>query len=233
MVDYAVGDVNSQSRGSGARANGGKPRLDLIPIAIWQKIWQGKVCATNEHERELISNLLTYLKLWQEGKTWHIDHAVYELQEFVEPCVRVFEYGIKKYAAWNWAKGMAWSVPLGCVLRHLEKILDGEDLDPESGQLHWGHVLCNLIMLQHYATNYMEGDDRPPQTCFAPPDSVYVQKKVRQDQVHGQPAAGNITWSRDPIAAQIKFDNEYDELLAIRRGGENKRPVSSEECVGI
>ena len=28
---------------------------------------------------------------------------------------RVFEYGTRKYAPWNWAKGMTWSSVIGCL----------------------------------------------------------------------------------------------------------------------
>jgi len=30
---------------------------------------------------------------------------------------RVWEYGEKKYKAWNWAKGMSWSVPYECATK--------------------------------------------------------------------------------------------------------------------
>lgn len=82
---------------------------------------------------------------------------------------RVWEYGKNKYAAWNWAKGMAWSVPLACALRHLAKFQQGEDLDPETGLPHLAHAMCNLRMLTLYATTFPEGDDRPKEWL----DGVY------------------------------------------------------------
>jgi len=80
----------------------------------------------------------------------------------LEEEAHVWAYGKKKYAAWNWAKGMDWSVPLGCALRHLSSWQRGEDIDPESGQPHLAHVMCNIRMLMLYAKTYPEGDDRPP-----------------------------------------------------------------------
>jgi Domain of unknown function (DUF5664) len=74
---------------------------------------------------------------------------------------RVFDYGRKKYAEWNWAKGMAWSIPLACALRHCLAILDGEENDPESGLPHVGHIKCNLLMLLTFAETFPDGDDRP------------------------------------------------------------------------
>lgn len=79
----------------------------------------------------------------------------------LEDEARVWEHGKKKYAAWNWAKGMPWSVPFACIQRHLAAWQRGEDLDPESGLPHMAHVACNVRMLSLYAKVYPEGDDRP------------------------------------------------------------------------
>lgn len=108
-----VGDVDSDTKGSGARFNDGKPAFDLVPLVA------------------------------------------------LEGCAKVFEYGRRKYASWNWAKGMDWSIPYSCMLRHLAAWQRGEDNDPESGLPHLGHVMCNLVMLTTYARTYPEGDNRP------------------------------------------------------------------------
>ena len=79
----------------------------------------------------------------------------------LEDEVRVWMYGKAKYAAWNWAKGMQWSVPLACLLRHLAAWQRGEELDAESGLPHLAHAMCNLRMLTLYSHTYPEGDDRP------------------------------------------------------------------------
>ena len=75
--------------------------------------------------------------------------------------LRVWEYGAKKYAAWNWTKGMAWSIPFACLMRHMAAWQRGEEVDPESGLPHLAHAMCNLRMLTYYAEFYKEGDDRP------------------------------------------------------------------------
>lgn len=73
----------------------------------------------------------------------------------------VWMYGKKKYAAWNWTKGMPWSVPFACAMRHLSAWQLGEEVDPESGLPHIDHAMCNLRMLKLYSKVYPEGDDRP------------------------------------------------------------------------
>lgn len=79
----------------------------------------------------------------------------------LEDEAKVWAYGKQKYAAWNWAKGMAWSVPLACLLRHMAAWQRGEENDPESGLPHLAHAMCNLRMLTLYSKTYPEGDDRP------------------------------------------------------------------------
>jgi len=79
----------------------------------------------------------------------------------LEDEARVWMYGEGKYARFNWMKGMKWSIPLACALRHLAAWQSGEDIDPESGQTHLAHAMCNLRMLTLYAETYPEGDDRP------------------------------------------------------------------------
>lgn len=78
----------------------------------------------------------------------------------LEDEIRVWEYGRRKYAAWNWAKGMPWSVPFSCLMRHIAAWQVGEELDSESGLPHLAHAQCNIRMLTLYARTYKEGDDR-------------------------------------------------------------------------
>lgn len=79
----------------------------------------------------------------------------------LEDEAKVWEYGAKKYADWNWAKGMAWSIPFECAMRHMAAWQRGEENDPESGLPHLAHAMCNLRMLTLYSKTFQEGDDRP------------------------------------------------------------------------
>jgi hypothetical protein len=150
-----IGDVNSQERGSGARFNDGKPAVELIPLLLIGDFYYTK-------EKPALANALMALGAYQAGGNKDDLHA---LIRFVGPawdeCARVFDYGRAKYAAWNWAKGMDWSIPIACAARHLLRMIDGEEIDPESGLPHRGHVLCNIVMLITFIETYPEGDDRP------------------------------------------------------------------------
>jgi hypothetical protein len=174
-TQVGVGDVTSNARGSGARFNAGKPALELIPASIfaeYRRIKQKRAPApfspslidarifdalrsieafqmreTGQDYRECLLDALNALDF--DGRIW-------------ADCARVFDYGREKYAAWNWAKGMAWGIPIGCALRHIVfGLLVGESIDPESGLPHRGHIACNIVMLLWFMDEYPEGDDRP------------------------------------------------------------------------
>lgn len=153
----AVGDINSSAKGTGARANGGKPDYSLLPLLVQAESIL-RVRPDNYH-----AEALRCLGSFQiTGRPGALFEALVTLGDQWDACARVFEYGKRKYAAWNWAKGMPWSVPLACAARHLMALLRGEQTDPESGEPHEGHVYCNLLMLLTFVTTYPEGNDLPP-----------------------------------------------------------------------
>jgi hypothetical protein len=155
-----VGDVTSEVRGSGARYNAGKAPVELIPVWILAEWTAG--CQPFAPSRAEAQRILYALGQWQRDDAVSIGDVLAEFTgDWTTDCARVFDYGRRKYTEWNWAKGMAWSIPLACAVRHLLAILRGEEKDPESGLPHRGHVACNLVMLAQYEQTYREGDDRP------------------------------------------------------------------------
>ena len=150
----AVGDVTSTARGSGARANGNKAPLDLIPVSVWRNNWRDRM-----KNSAAVMDIMYALEAFQAGD----DNALSTYLKGIDltGSVNVFEYGARKYAAWNWAKGMPWSVPLGCALRHIDADLSGELYDCESGETHMAHAISNVVMLDYFLNTYPEGDDRP------------------------------------------------------------------------
>jgi hypothetical protein len=156
-----IGDVNSDARGSGARFNNGKPPVELIPVSVIAQA--ASSVATRDGAEDFVWEALRVLEVLGRWQCRDVDAAdiLAEMDEWHADCARVFDYGRKKYAEWNWAKGMKWSVPLACAVRHCLAILRGEENDPESGLPHRGHVACNIVMLAQYESSYPEGDDRP------------------------------------------------------------------------
>lgn len=75
---------------------------------------------------------------------------------------KVMQTGADKYGAFNWRDT---KVPaetyLDAAMRHLISYSDGEDVDPESGVSHLGHVMaCCAILIDAKVNNMLE-DDRP------------------------------------------------------------------------
>lgn len=166
-TDAGIGDINSHAKGSGARFNTGKVPYELVPLEVMAL----------HYERLLLEDMpidadpctpyeaalaLSYLGAFQAQRPEaDLTDVLVELGDGWEECARVFEYGAKKYKKNNWQKGMNWSVPLSCAARHLICMINGEELDEESGLAHRGHIFCNIVMLWTFLETYPEGDDRP------------------------------------------------------------------------
>jgi len=155
----AVGDIDSNKMGTGARYNGGKWRADLLPtqVSSWfmcrdepakamQELGRFQMTGDVEHLRSLM------LALYSED-------AIFV--RMLSDAAAVLAYGAHKYKAWNWAKGMPWSVCVGCIVRHLHQMDLGKETDHESGCSHRGHVACNVLFLMHYNLYYPQGNDLP------------------------------------------------------------------------
>lgn len=154
-----IGDINGTAKGTGARFNDGKPAFELIPVRILAETWWRAELLPHQ---DAAYEALRALADWQEGAgEGALYGALRALGAPMREAAAVLEYGRRKYAAWNWARGMAWSVCVGCAIRHAEAILRGEVDDPESGLPHVGHLACNLIFLIQFHRTYPEGDDRP------------------------------------------------------------------------
>ena len=157
-----VGNIDSTEKGSGARYNDGKPDYSMLVLKDFSK-WLG-LAAPECYIVDLIDKLGNFQETHDPE---HLLEALEVAGKFaIEESTHVFTYGAKKYKAFNWMKGMKWSVPLACAVRHSLAIYDGEEVDEESGRKHIGHIVCNIMMLLHYTKYYKEGNDLPPVECF-------------------------------------------------------------------
>lgn len=78
----------------------------------------------------------------------------------LEPMVLVLTFGTKKYAPYNWTKGLKVSEIIESLLRHVFALLEGEDNDKESKLPHVGHILCNAMFLSFMLMFRKDMDDR-------------------------------------------------------------------------
>lgn len=75
---------------------------------------------------------------------------------------KVMALGADKYGPYNWREHpVRRTVYIEAAMRHLLQALDGEDVDPESGQTHEAHAAaCMAIILDAEACGNLI-DDRP------------------------------------------------------------------------
>lgn len=87
----------------------------------------------------------------------------------------VFGLGAKKYGPYNWRIDPVSSMTyLNAALRHIHSAIDGEDIDPESGESNLAHArACMAILIDAAACNSLV-DDRPP----AAPTSDHIRVKT-------------------------------------------------------
>lgn len=82
-----------------------------------------------------------------------------------EEQAKAFQDGINAgYGPWNWRETKVLrSVYLSAMKRHIDKILDGEDIDPRSGAHHLGHVMANCAIIldaARHGTLVIDGEEK-------------------------------------------------------------------------
>ena len=77
----------------------------------------------------------------------------------LEPMVAVLEYGELKYSKKNWMKGLPATEVIESLLRHTFALLEGEELDKESGLSHIGHMLSNCMFISYVLREKPEFND--------------------------------------------------------------------------
>lgn len=78
----------------------------------------------------------------------------------LEQLARVYTYGATKYADNNWRGGLKWSRVYAALERHIQAWRKGEDLDPESKEMHLASVAWAAFTLMEYSVFKKDLDDR-------------------------------------------------------------------------
>lgn len=73
---------------------------------------------------------------------------------------KVLTFGANKYSANNWRGGFNYSRLTAAAMRHLLAVMDGEDIDPESGLPHIDHLGCCWMFLSNMMKTRPDLDDR-------------------------------------------------------------------------
>ncbi len=91
----------------------------------------------------------------------------------------VMGHGAKKYDSDQWRNGFAYRRLIDAAMRHLLAISDGEDRDPESGELHAAHVRCNMAFLIEQITYGTGTDDRFKRSMATEPEK-HLGERVKE-----------------------------------------------------
>ncbi len=75
---------------------------------------------------------------------------------------KALKCGADKYGLWNWRENKVEIMTyLGAMRRHIDAVIDGEDIDPESGAHHLGHVAAGCAIVLDAGRHGMLVDNRP------------------------------------------------------------------------
>lgn len=173
--EMAIGSLESQEKGSAARANGGKPDWSLMPLRQIALLLRCCPDVPGPYRESLSQLVIDAAQVQETGRfddafNWLLHTTKFlanELDTSFEGAlietIAVWEYGKKKYAAFNWMKGMVWSQTIASYMRHIWDLARGEMHDQESGRHHGAHLVCNAMMLVHFMQHYKDGNDLPTQ----------------------------------------------------------------------
>ena len=69
----------------------------------------------------------------------------------LEGLVKVLSFGEQRYGRENWKDlDRPEARYLNALMRHAVKIMQGQNIDPDSGQTHLSHIMCNAMFLQYF-----------------------------------------------------------------------------------
>lgn len=128
---------------------------------------------------------------------------------------KVLTFGAKKYAAYNWAKGLNYSDVYAAMDRHLTSWWEGDVYDKESGMSHLWHALTELTFLISYEHYGMGTDDRfkwPVKPYTPRPEPVKPPTVRDYSELIDRVAKG-------PVGAYPCFDTYVNEHYGPTCGG--------------
>jgi len=108
------------------------------------------------------------------GRRYNKGKLRYELISGIalEEIAKVYTAGAEKYTDYaedgsitydgsnNWRKGLKWMDCIASAKRHIEKFVNGTDVDEETSTLHLANACWNLMSILDFYKTYPQGDDR-------------------------------------------------------------------------
>lgn len=122
---------------------------------------------------------------------------------FEEQTAAALKIGAEKYGPWNWRGNQVEIMTyLGAMRRHIAAVLDGEDIDPESGAHHLGHVAASCAIVLDARKHGTLADNRPQRRACAGCQPDYWRHGIPQEFTHC-PLCGRV------MALEQKLETEY------------------------
>lgn len=82
---------------------------------------------------------------------------------FNELVAAALSQGARRYGPWNWRENKVEMMTyLGAMKRHIDALLDGEDIAPDSGVHHLGHIAASCAIVLDAGKHGTLVDNRPP-----------------------------------------------------------------------
>ena len=112
--------------------------------------------------RDFILGYFYLFYIMEKGLRYNKEKLKWSLVDFesLEEMVKVLEFGAEKYEPDNWKRGLPTLEICESLLRHVFAYMRGEDIDPESGRSHIGHILCNGMFLSYMQNKKPNMDNR-------------------------------------------------------------------------
>ncbi len=68
--------------------------------------------------------------------------------------IRALEWGADHYGIGNWQKGLDKKEILESAQRHLAALMDGQELDPDTGLPHIGFLMANGMFYSYFSQGF-------------------------------------------------------------------------------
>jgi hypothetical protein len=97
-------------------------------------------------------------------------------------CATVMKHGAEKYGPYNWRDQKIRATVYGeAILRHLLAWMDGEDVDPDSGKSHLGHIAagCGIVIDAEHVGSLIDDRHKSP--------TGYVSKELKKQSSQKPP----------------------------------------------
>ena len=109
-----------------------------------------------------------------KGKRFNKGKLRYELISNIalKELAKVYTNGAEKYTEYdddgnmifdgsnNWKNGLLWMDCIASAKRHIEKFIEGTDVDEETNTLHLANACWNLMTIVDFYKSFPQGDDR-------------------------------------------------------------------------